>query len=240
MNNIEIRLSIIDPNFESAVLRVLAEENIECHGRYLAPCEIPLALRARTLLITSPEAQQRKQERVALSDFLAHLPITESMLAALPSLISEAQPKVMTPESIEVFESPMLVIGVSPRVGARTLSELIERKLGEELFALRKQNVELPFHILCAEIDETSLKNLFGAINQYDSTATKLAVIINKLPQTAKGRRKFGAVERELRALSVKLALPIYFDGDIQVTGLPSKQMIRACQPLFDWIADSK
>jgi hypothetical protein len=240
MNDIEIRLSIIEPKLESAVIRILIEENLTCHGRYLDPREIPLSVRTKTILIISREAQHRNQVGSALAGFLAVLPIAGSELRSLPSLISDVYPKRITEESDSSLASSSLVRGIMPRAGASTLNEVVERNMGEKLFAIRKLNSEPPFHVLCSEIDDSSLGNLFEAIYQFDMNFTKLAVIINKLANNTKGRRKFGAVERELRALSVSFTLPIYFDGDIQVTGLPSKRTLKAVQSLFDWIADSK
>jgi hypothetical protein len=243
MNDIEIRISIIDPNFESAVLQVLAVAEIQCHGRYLTPREIPLAIRAKTILITSNEGQHFRGEGGALSGFIAVIPVSEILLQSLPTLISDAYPKEITQEKMALGHSSSLVKGVMPRVGARTLNELIGRNMGEEIFAIRKQNSEyLPPYlcILCAEVDDACLTKLFGALDKDDVNSTKIAVVINKLPNNSKGRRKFGAIERELLALSVQLAIPISFDGEIQITGLPGKQTMSAVQPLFDWIANSK
>ena len=240
MSEIDIRLSIIDPNFESAVLKVLAESNIECHGRYLSADDVPLTLRARTLLITSNDAQQRREQNATFSAFAGVIPVTENVLADLPTLIRDAYPRQSSQGSRAARQSSSLVKGVIPRVGARTLNELIERNFGEGLFAFRKQNSHFSQSVLCTEVDDTSLASLFSRLDEFDLESDKLAVIINKLPHNTRGRRKYDAVERELRALSIQLVLPIYFDGEIQVTGVPGKQTIRSVQPLFDWIANSK
>lgn len=240
MNDIAVRVSIINPNFESAVLQALTEANIECHGRFLAPRDIPHSLRGKTILITANEERQRQDESEPLSGFVAVIPVTESLLPELPMLISDAVPKERVPAREVLSQTSSLVRGVMPRVGARTLNELLERKLGEELFLLRKLNSERSLQILCAEVDDASLVKLFEALDEYDLTSTKVAVVINKLPHSTKGRRKFGAIARELRALSIQPAVPLYFDGEIQINGLPSKQTMSAMKPLFDWIANSK
>lgn len=240
MNDIDIRISILDPNFESAVLEVLAAATITCDGRYLTASEIPPTLRARTLLITSYEEQQGREQNATLSAFAGVIPLTNNLLTELPDLIRDAYPKPSAQEARAPLQSFSLVKGVVPRVGARTLNELIERNIGEELFAFRKQDAYLSQRVLCSEVDDISLAKLFVALDEFDVKSDKLAVVINKLPNNTNARRKFGAVEEELRALSFQFVLPIFFDSEIQVTGVPDRQTIRSVQPLFDWIANSK
>lgn len=234
-----IRICIVEPNLEVAALKVLADSHVICAGRYLDPEEIPRELRPQTLLVTSPLTLRTRSDSAQRMGFLKVVCIDEKSVSSLVEMITDALPSE-SDESANLapgdFEQ---VVGVLPRVGATTLQVIVERELSDEIFAYRIHSKRVARHIICAEIDDLALARLFQIINEDAQPRKGIAVAINKLPRTTAARRKFKAVARELRGIDVALACPIFFDSDIQISGHPSKQMIRELQPLFDWIAKS-
>lgn len=233
MSEPEVRLCIIDPQLEVQVLDVLSAAEITCHGRHLEPEEVPLHLRAETILITSHPILPR--------GFCAVIEVTSALSANLPDLVRAAYPHDAPEPSFSLSNSSSSVIGVLPRVGVSTLTDLLHHLSSDDMFVLRPRAAVTPPSVLCAEIDDLSLALVFEFLeSRVDSSVgerSNTAIVINKLPESASARRKFQALERELRAKQVGIVCAIPFDAQIQVTGLPSKRTIRAAQPLFDWIA---
>lgn len=224
MNKLAVRVSIDDPMIEGSVHRVLKDLGISCQGRYLTPDDVPSSLRVDTLLITTSGQSQK---------FAHTIVVDETNLLNLPDLLSFALSNYDEKDRTNLHTSNNLVYGVLPRVGATTLQEIIEREVGLELFVYRKR----AFQIIVSEIDDSSLTRLFEVVDEEISHEVKRIAIINKLPESTAARRKFLAVERELGVKQIAFTQPILFDAEIQVTGAPTKRMLRSAQPLFDWIA---
>ena len=232
-----IRICIVEPSLEVAALKVLADSHVICAGRYLDPEDIPRELRAQTLLVSSPLTLRARHDSVQRMGFSRVISIDEKSVSTLIEKITAAFPSDSDDSANLAPGHRELVVGVLPRVGATTLQEMVERELSEEMFAYRIQSKRVERRIFCAEIDDLALTRLFHIIDEDGPPPTSIAVVINKVPRTTAARRKFKAVARELGGIDVAMACPIFFDSDIQISGHPSKQMIREVQPLFDWIA---
>lgn len=230
MNKLAVRVSIDDPIIEGSVLKVLKDLGISCQGRYLTPDDVPSSLRVDTLLITTSGESQK---------FTHTIVVDENNLLNLPDLVSVALSDYEEKDRTNLHPSNTLVYGVLPRVGATTLQEIIDREVDLELFVYRNRfdSKNRALQIIVSEIDDSSLTRLFEVVDEEISREIKRVAIINKLPESKAARRKFHAVERELEVKQVAFTQPIFFDAEIQVTGAPSKRMLRSAQPLFDWIA---
>lgn len=250
MTNVKLTLCIVDPVLEVSVLDVLSESGIESPMRYLTPEQVPLELQSQSILITTPisllgrnviHTAWRFREVISIGEreLPGALVLGESELARLPELITNLLLPVQDPLNGSDSKLNLLVYGVLPRVGASTVLDLIGRYAGEQLLLMRNQKSQSLPRILCTEIDDISLLRTFEILSKEIDSQVKRAVVINKVPDTKRARKRFNSVEFELKAFDVALAHPIYFDGEIQVNGAPSQRTIRLAQPLFDWIANS-
>ena len=232
-----IRLCVVEPLLEISVLKVLADAGKICAGRYLDPNEIPHELRSQTLLVTSALTTRTKPELLQRMGFSTVILIDEHSVSNLIEKITEPTPSKSERSHDRASGDNPLVLGVLPRVGVTTIQGLLEQEICEEIVVSRIRPRSVVNFIYCAEIDDFALARLFEQIVEDENPRTRIAVVINKIPETVAARRKLRALEQELRGVEVELVCPIFFDRGIQVSGVPSKQMIRAAQPLFDWIA---
>ena len=247
MNDVEIRLVIIEPLLEVVVLEVLAQAEISCASRHLDMSSIQRDLRKKTILITSPSSLKDYQGTRDHEQFLAIISIGERNY---PKVISVPESEAFRiPEVIcdliaknsntlqHAKDSSSLVVGVIPRVGVSTLTEMLERNVGDFLLSARRFPGVQMREVLMAEIDDHSILRLCAALNERGSESRECGVVINKVPETSAARRRLQGLEGELQGAGVSFFHPIYFDPDLQVTGIASSKTIRAARPLFDWIA---
>lgn len=247
MSEIEIRLVIIEPLIESSVLELLAHSAISCSGRYLDLADINQNLHEQTLLITTPSSLRELKNKGDRGKFFAIVSIGEKSfaniftlpereLAKLPEVINELIAKA-SDRYKDTSEPEPLIRGVVPRVGVSALTEIIERKIGGFFLTMNKRQAIERREVFLAEIDDHSILRLCQALNERGVENRECGVVINKVPDTPAARRRLRALEGEMRGAGVSFFHPIYFDLEIQVTGVASNKTIRAAQPLFDWIA---
>lgn len=234
-----LRICILDPKFEALTLSSMASSGLECQSRHLDPEEIEETLRKATILITTHDVLTTQNSFGNEWGFSSVVVVDRQNVFQLPDLIAKADPPPELNFAAPQSAHASIVMGVLPRVGASTINELIESVLGVEIFTLRKQRTDFRPKILCGEIDDNSLLSMFALLNDLDQDSRQLGVVINKLPKTARARKKFRALEGELIGSHVSLVHPIYLDGTIPISGSFSKQTIRSAQPIFDWITNS-
>lgn len=253
MSEVKFKLVIIDPKLEITILNKLSEAGFTCTGRHLDLADLPQLGQEETILITTAQCLESKRADRRWQRFLATFSIgetsiaganslTESEIEKLPDMITEVLLKISTDNNYVSKEQP-LVKGVLPRVGVTTLIDIIERNIGDLLLTRRKWISDNHRQVLLAEIDDHSILALCTELEFFqpggNSNYLDCAVVINKVPATAKARKRLQAIERELEGSGIGLFLPIFFDTEIPVSGKASKQTIRAMHPLFDWIAKS-
>jgi len=232
----EIRLCIMEPTLEAAVLELLSAAGMECSARYLHPEEIPREIRPQTILIVSASTSRSSEQVHEQRGFLALIEVDEKNVNTVVERINLiSSERTLASETLTTGRRP-LVIGVMPRVGATLLEDLLEQELSVEIFALRNQVRESPPQIFCTEIDDAALTQLFSRIDEIDTSTKRVGVVVNKVAKGTLARRKLQALERELRAVAVELICPIYFDSQLQILGAPCKETIHAIRPLFDWM----
>lgn len=232
-----IRISIVEPVLEALALQALAESGMTYADRYLDPDDIPLEIRSQTLLVTSALTLRTKSEFAPQMGFSAMILIDEKNVSGLIERINEIYHSKNGESSELAPRGTPFVIGVLPRVGATTIQDIVEREGSGAVFAFRMQPLSTTNQIFCSEIDDFSLSRLFPRIEASQEPRGRVAIVINKIPETASARGKFKALGRELQAFGVGLVCPLFFDSEIQVSGFPSKRMVRDARPLFDWIA---
>ena len=232
----EIRLCIMEPTLESAVLELLSAAGMECSARHLHPEEIPRENRPQTILIVSASTSRSSEHVYEQMGFLALIEVDQKNVNAVVERINRiSSERTSASETLTTVRRP-LVIGVMPRVGATLLEDLLERELSTEIFALRNRFPESAPQIFCTEIDDSALTQLFNTIGEIDTSAIRVGVVVNKVAKSTLARRKLQALERELRAVAVELICPIFLDSQLQISGAPSKETIHAIRPLFDWM----
>lgn len=232
----EIRLCIMEPTLESAVLELLSAAGMECSARHLHPEEIPRENRPQTILIVSASTSRSSEHVHEQMGFLAFIEINQKNVNTVVERIKLiSSERTSASERLTTVRRP-LVIGVMPRVGATLLEDLLERELSTEIFALRNRFPESAPQIFCTEIDDSALTQLFSTIGEIDTSTIRVGVVVNKVAKSTLARRRLQALERELRAVAVELICPIFFDSQLQILGAPSKETIHAIRPLFDWM----
>ena len=247
MNEFEIRLVIIDPALEAIVLKRLVDSDIHCSGRHLSLADIPREVRASTVVITMPSAVTQRGDGLAPQNFLALIslgdkPVTgalslgEQQVNALPDLILKATSEGSSSQQKALERNPF-INGVLPRVGAQTLNAIIEENLGAHFLPLWRRELVGRRQLFLSEIDDHSILRLCEALSGREPDGPETAVVINKIPRTSAAKVRLKALAGELQGSGIALVHPMYFDVEMQITGVPSKSTIRALQPLFDWIA---
>lgn len=232
----EIRLCIMEPTLESAVLELLSAAGMECSARHLHPEEIPRENRPQTILIVSASTSRSSEHVHEQMGFLAFIEINQKNVNTVVERIKLISSERTSASERLTTERRPLVIGVMPRVGATLLEDLLERELSTEIFALRNRFPESAPQIFCTEIDDSALTQLFSTIGEIDTSTIRVGVVVNKVAKSTLARRRLQALERELRAVAVELICPIFFDSQLQILGAPSKETIHAIRPLFDWM----
>ncbi|MEY2798455.1 MAG: hypothetical protein RIS22_721 [Actinomycetota bacterium] len=244
MTDLNIHLAIIDPVLEAQVMRVLAESGIQCAGRHFTLAEIHIDERLSVVMVTTPatlhasQAMEEFHRIISLGDKATSgaINLIESEIHRLPELISKILNEGNRTNNSRVDP---LVKGVLPRVGARTLSRILEENLGAILLPIMKRHDRVHKTILLSEIDDESILRLCDELVAGNSSGHWCAVVINKVPRNSLAQKRLRALERELQGSGMAYFHPIYFDAEIQIAGAPSKSTVRALQPLFDWIAKS-
>jgi len=91
----EIRLCIMEPTLEAAVLELLSAAGMECSARYLHPEEIPRERRPQTVLIFSASTSRSSEHVYEQMGFLALIEVDQKNVNAVVErikLISHHRP----------------------------------------------------------------------------------------------------------------------------------------------------
>ena len=242
-------LVIIDQVLEEKVIDTLRNAEVEISGRYLALHQVPKNSQGRSILITTADLVQSAEEVAVQREFLAIIilgnvtisgttTVSLAALEQLPDLIAgvtvEAMPKMAQRRE---HHAGLEIVGVAPRVGARTLREAIDLTIQRLDHLAAEKSLSEPITLYCSELDDDSILSLLTHIDEDRKKSHRKGVVFTKVPDTRRALDRVKAIERELQGCGISSIFVLAFDDEVQILGELSKGSLRALQPLFDWIA---